>query len=324
MNRRQMLGAACAFTGAIPMGRAAAEAGFPTRPIKIVVPFAPGGAGDAVARIIGDKVQADLGQALVVENKSGGNTVIGTQAVASARPDGYTLLQTTASNVIITHLQEKLPYDPDKAFVPVAGIGAVPLAVAVNGKSKLRTIADLVALAKATPKGIFYSSGGTGSQTHVAPVWFTQLARMPATHVAFRGGGPAAQAVVADQVQFTFASTIAVQEFSRTGQLRLIAVTSEQRVPSLPEVPTMVEQGFAEFTPMLWYGYLAPAGTPKDVIDRLHGAFANAAADPQVKERLAALGLVVKVRGPTEFGQFIREESGRWGRVIRENKIKLE
>ena len=325
MNRRDILGTALAFAGIARTGGSAAQSpAYPNRPIKVVVPFAAGGAGDAVARIVGDRAQAELGQALVIENKSGGNTVIGTQAVASARADGYTLLQTTATNAIIPHLQENLPFDPDKAFLPVAGIGAVPLALVVNAKSGFRTVADLVAHAKAASGGIFYSSGGSGSQTHIAAVWFAQQARISATHVAFRGGGPAAQAVLADQVQFTFASTIAVQEMAKAGQLRLIGVTSDQRVPTLPDVPTMIEQGFADFTPMLWYGYLAPAHTPRDVIDRLHGAFAKAVADPRVQERLAGLGLVVKVRGPAEFARFIREESGRWGRVVRDNNIRME
>lgn len=324
MNRRNLLAVALASAGLSHIPDAFAQSPFPNRPIKIVVPFAAGGAGDVVARILGDRVQAELGQAVVIENKSGGNTVIGTQAVARAQPDGYTLLQMSVSSVIIAHLQENLPYDLDKDLLAVTGVGAVPLALAVNAKSNIRSVADLVALAKSTPNGIFYSSGGSGSQSHIAPVWFTQLARMPATHVAFRGGGPAAQAVLADQVQFTFASTIAVQELVKSGQLRLIGVTSEKRVPALADVPTLIEQGFPDFAPMLWYGYVAPAGTAREIVERLHASFAKSLTDPAVRQRLESAGLVVKVQNPAEFSRFIREESGRWGRIIKDNRIRLD
>ncbi|XAH22017.1 tripartite tricarboxylate transporter substrate binding protein [Xylophilus sp. GW821-FHT01B05] len=325
MHRRRILGAALASAvQSMAAPTVYADAAFPNRPVRVVVPFAPGGAGDAIARVLGDRVQAELGQSIVVENKGGGNTVIGTQAVASARPDGYTLLQTTASNVIVAQMQENLPFDPDRAFSAVVGVGAVPLTLVVNARTGPRSIEELVAQARSRPGTAFYSSGGTGSQTHVAPAWFAQLAGMPATHVAFRGGGPAVQAVLAGQVQFTFASTIAVHEMVKGGQLRLLGVTSDRRLPAYPEVPSLVEQGFADFTPALWYGYVAPAGTPKPVIERLHAAFRRSVDDPAVHERLETLGLLVKVRGPGEFARFMQEESVRWGRVVRENRIKLE
>jgi tripartite-type tricarboxylate transporter receptor subunit TctC len=325
LKRRNLLAAALAWGGSVHAVDALSQTEtYPTRPIKVVVPFAPGGAGDGVARIVGSRAQRELGQAVIIENKSGGNSLIGTQFVARAKPDGYTLLQTTASNVIVANLQAHLPFDPDKDFLPVVGVGAVPLGLVVNANSSLRSVADLIALAKSNPQGVFYSSGGSGSQTHLAPVWFAQEAKIAATHIAFRGGGPAAEAVLANQVQFTFASTVAVDGLVKAGQLRVLAVTSDHRVRSMPDVPTMAEQGFPDFTPMLWYGYVVPANTPKNIIDRLHVAFAAAANDPGVQERLEKLGLSVTVRGPAEFDRFIREESARWRRVIQENHIKID
>lgn len=323
IDRRQLTCAAIALA----LGRwpvvAAAEA-YPNRPIRAIVPFAPGGAGDVVARVIGEKAQADLGQPLVIENIAGGNTVIGTQAVARARPDGYTLLQVSTTNVIIAGLQDKLPFDFDKDFTAVAGIGAVPMALAVSAKSDIRSVADLVSRARASSAGLFYSSGGSGSLTHLAGARFVQEAKIAATHVPFRGGGPATQALLGGQVQFLFASTIAVLEFAKHGDLRLLAVSSRKRVPNLPEVPTMAEQGFPDFDPLLWYGYVAPARTPADVVERLSSGFARAAGDAGVQERLAALGLTVETRRPQEFDRFLREEASRWRRVIAAGRIRME
>ncbi|HSW18431.1 MAG TPA: tripartite tricarboxylate transporter substrate binding protein [Ramlibacter sp.] len=323
LDRRQLVLAALAVAAGRWPAAAAAEP-FPNRPVRAIVPFAPGGAGDVVARIVGDKAQAELGHPLVVENIAGGNTVIATQAVARARPDGYTLLQVSTTNVIIAGLQAKLPFDFAKDFTAVAGIGAVPMALAVSAKSDIRSVADLVAKARATSGGLFYSSGGSGSLTHLAGARFAQEANITATHVPFRGGSLATQALLGGQVQFLFASTIAVSEFAKHGDLRLLAVTSRTRLPSLRGTPTMAEQGFADFDPMLWYGYVAPAGTPAEVVERLSTAFARAAADPGVQERLGELGLSVVTRSPQEFARFLRDEGSRWKRVIDEGRIRME
>lgn len=297
---------------------------YPNHPIRVVVPFAAGGAGDLVARSLGDPIRVELGQGLVVENISGGNTIIGTQAVTRAQPDGYTLLQASTTNVIIPSLQANMPFDFNRDLVPVASVGAVPMALAVNAASKYRSVADLVAAAKATQGGIFYSSGGSGSLTHLAGVRFAQDAKIEVTHVPFRGGGPATQAVRADQVQFTFGSTIAVMGMVKSGDLRLLAVTSPKRLASFPDVPTMVEQGFADFTPMLWYGYMAPARTPTAIVERLHTAIAKATQDPAIQKRFAEQGLSVDVRGPADFGRYMQEEARYWRKVIVDGKVKLE
>lgn len=322
-DRRRLAFAALALAAGRWPAAAAAET-FPSRPIRAVVPFAAGGAGDVVARLVGDKAQGELGQPLVVDNIAGGNSIIGTQAVAHARPDGYTLLQVSTTSVILPGLQDKLPFDFEHDFTAVAGIGAVPMALAVSAKSDIRSVAGLVAKARASSGGLFYSSGGSGSLTHLAGARFVQEAKIGATHVPFRGGSLATQALLAGQVQFLFASTIAVAEFAKHGDLRLLAVTARKRVPSLPELPTMAEQGFADFDPMLWYGYVAPARTPGDVVQRLSGAFARAARDAGVQERLEALGLSVETRTPQEFARFLREEASRWKRVIAQGHIRME
>ncbi|MDO9437245.1 tripartite tricarboxylate transporter substrate binding protein [Hydrogenophaga sp.] len=324
-RRRLVIGAALgALTASLHVPVHAQAGSYPVRPIRVVVPFAAGGAGDLVARSLGDPIRVELGQGLVVDNISGGNTIIGTQAVTRAQPDGYTLLQASTTNVLIPSLQANLPFDLYRDLVPVASVGAVPMALAVNANAKYRNVADLVAAAKSTSGGLFYSSGGSGSLTHLAGVRFAQDAKIEATHVPFRGGGPATQAVRADQVQFTFGSTIAVMGMVKSGDLRLLAVTSPKRLANFPDVPTMVEQGFPDFVPMLWYGYMAPAKTPPAIVEKLHGAIAKAVRDPAVQTRFAEQGLAVEVRGPADFGRYMQEESRYWHKVIVDGKVKLE
>ena len=277
-----------------------------------------------MARILTDRVRTGLGQPLIVDNQAGGNTVIGTQNVARAKPDGYTILQMAVTNVIVAGLQKNVPYDLERDFTPVIGVGAVPMALAVPAKSNIRGIADLTATAKSLPGGITYASGGTASLTHLAAARLVQELKISATHVPFRGGSGAMQAVLGNQVQFIFVSTVAATEFAKHGDFRLLAVTSEQRVRSFPDVPTMVEQGFADFTPMLWYGYVVPAKTPTPIVDRLYDAFAKAANDPGTQQRLGDLGLTVRIRSGADFGRYMGEESVRWRRVISENNIRME
>jgi tripartite-type tricarboxylate transporter receptor subunit TctC len=277
-----------------------------------------------MARIVAERLGAELGQTVVVDNRTGGNTVIGTQVVASSRPDGYTVLQVTPNAVIVASLQENLPYELERDFIPVIGIGSVPLLLAVPAKSNIRSIPDLVATAKSMPGGITYASGGVGSLGHLAPARFARELKLTATHVPYRGVAPAIQDVAANRVQFMFISSLEGVQMAKAGGIRVLAVTSEQRLPTMPDVRTMAEVGFADFTPAVWYGYLVAAKTPKDVVDRLHSAVANVANDPGVQARLADLGLTVKMRSGAEFGRYMREESSRWRRVVKENQIKME
>lgn len=326
MNLRKMACAALWFVATIGVagGAAAQPASYPSRPIKLIVPFPAGGSSDILGRILAERVGAELGQPVIVDNRSGGNTVIGTQVVASSKPDGYTILQVSPNAVIVASLQQDLPYDLERDFTPVIGVGSVPLLLAVPGKSNIRSLADLIAAAKAAPQGINYSSGGIGSLGHLVPARLARELKIAATHVPFRGVAPAIQEVVANRVQFMFVSGLEGMQIAKSGGIRLLAVTAEQRLPTLPDVPTIAELGFADFTPSVWYGFVVPAKTSAVLVDRLHKAFAKAANDRDVQKRLGELGLTVKIRSGVDFGRYMGEESIRWRRVVDENKIKME
>jgi len=323
---RTMARAACALGAALcVMTPAAAQtASFPNRPLKLIVPFPAGGSSDILGRAFAEKLQSELGQAVIVDNRAGGNTVIGTQAAASSAADGYTILQVTPNAVIVGSLQAGLPYDLERDFKPVIGVGAVPLLLAVSAKSNIRTIADLVAAAKSTAGGASYASGGIGSLGHLAPARFLRDLKITGTHVPYRGVSPAMQDVAAGRVHFMFVSSLEGMQMAKSGLVRVLAVTSEQRLPSLPDAPTMAEVGFPDFTPVVWYGFVVPSKTPPDVTDRLAKAFTKVAGDTAVRERLGGLGLAVHVRSAPEFGKYIHEETVRWNRVVKENNIRME
>jgi tripartite-type tricarboxylate transporter receptor subunit TctC len=313
------LGAAAALV----VGAAAQSTRYPTMPIKVIVPFAAGGIGDVAARIIGEKVSADLGQSVIIDNRSGANGAIGAQAAARSKPDGYTLLLMATGHVILPSLQQ-VPYDWERDFTPVFGVNATPLVFAVRAKSNIRSIADLVATAKSMPSGLNYASGGAGSISHLAAARFVRDLKIDATHVPFRGFSGAVQALLGEQVHFICATVADVIELTKTGDFRLLAVTSEQRHPLLRDVPTMAELGFADFYAASWNAYLVPANTPSDVVDRLHNAYAKAVSDPGVLERLGKLGVTIRAQNRAELGKFLHDESVRWRRVIEENSIKVD
>lgn len=312
-----------AFVAASPVAQAQ-TAGFPSRPITVVVPFAAGGTADVVARVLGEKVAVDLGQPVMVDNRSGGNGIIGAQAVARAKPDGHTLLQISTTHVILPSLQQDMPYDWKKDLVPLYGNTEVPQVITVSGKSTIRSMADLAATAKSLPDGLNYASGGTGTLGHLTSVLVVQNLKVKATHVPFRGLSPAAQAVLGEQAHFATLNVPEVLELARAGSLRLLAVTSEQRLPYLPEVPTLKELGFSEPVSVSWTANLVPASTPPDVIDRLQKAYAKASADPAVRERLGKMGVQLRTLNGPELGQFMLEQEARWRRVIADHRIKLE
>lgn len=310
-------------TAAAPRAAWSQTAGFPSQPVRIVVPFAAGGPGDLVARVIGEKVGADLGQSVIVENRSGANGVIGVQAVTRARPDGHTLLQISAANVIVPLLQAN-SYDWERELLPVFGLGSVPYAIAVQGRSGIRSIAELPAAATATPGGLSYGSGGAGSPSHLAPARLAGELRMNATHVPYRGLAGAVQALLAGQVHFICATVVDLTQLARSGDVRLLAVTSNRRLPALPDVPTMTELGFADFLPATWYAYMAPAGTPPAILDRLQAAFTKAAADPALQDQLGRAGLNIQPRSGAELTRFMRDDAASWRRVIQENQIRID
>jgi len=323
-TRRTALLHTAAAAAALHRGPVFAQQAFPTRAIKLIVPFAAGGSSDVMARALGDKVGVTLHQSVVIDNRSGGGTIIGTQAAATARPDGYTLLQVTPNAVVIASLKPNLPYDLEKDFVPIVGVGAVPLLLAVSASSNLRSVADLVALARTTKGGLVYASGGIASLGHLAPAHLLSKLKITGTHVPYRGVAPALQDVAANRAHIMLVSSLEGIQSLRAGHIRVLGVTSEQRLPNLPDVPTMAELGVADFTPAVWYGFMAPAGTPAPIVERLASAFADAVKDTATRDRLIALGLTIRIRNGAQLGQQIREEAQQWDRVIKEHKIVLE
>lgn len=314
------LAAAAALLGAAPA--TAQDEAFPSRIIKIVVANPPGGVGDVITRVLGDRMRADLGQPVVIENRPGASTMIGTQAVARARPDGYTLLNLTASGVVQTAIRKSLPYSLERDLVPVIGIGSFPMVLSVPATSDLKSFADLTTAIR-SKDGVTYASGGLGTLAHLTAAQLIHELKGTGTHVPFQGNSFAIQALMSGQVQMFFPTTLETQAPVSGGTIRPLAVTSGQRYAGLPDVPTLNELGFAGFNPRVWFAFMAPAGTPEPIVRRLHDAFAKACEDPAVKERLAALGFTMELRTPDMLSRLIAEETARWGNVVKENNIEI-
>jgi tripartite-type tricarboxylate transporter receptor subunit TctC len=302
-------------------GSALAAETCPGPAIKMIIPNPAGGVGDLLGRILGDKASGELGQPVVIENRAGGTTVIGTDAVAKANPDGCTILSLTASGVVVTVLRDKLPYNLARDFTPIMGIGSFPMVLAVPVASKLNSFAELIAAVK-SKDGITYASGGTGTMAHLAAARLIKELDGSGNHIPYRGNSDAIQSLLGNHVQLFFPSTAEALPLMKAGKIRLLGVTSDARLATLPDVPTMKELGFAEFNPKLWYAFLAPANTPSSVVLRQRDAFTKAILDPSVQERLGALGFTAEIKDSAAVSALMSSEAARWGKVIKENNIK--
>jgi tripartite-type tricarboxylate transporter receptor subunit TctC len=320
VDRRRFILGSSAVAGLLGRGTAYAQDGFPSRPIRMVVANPPGGPGDLLSRVFGEKATQTLGQPFVVENKAGGSTVIGTQAVAQSAPDGYTLLNLTTSGVVQTVLQNKLPYSLSEGFVPVIGIGYFPMVIAVSASSSIRSIADLQASAR-RPNGINYGSGGTGTLAHLATINLLAEIQGRGTHVAYRGSAPAIQGLLGGETDMFFGDTLLA--LSMKDSIRLLAVTSKTRLPKLPDVPTTAEIGLPGLDSKLWFAFLAPANTPAPIVRRLHDAFAAAKDDAALQEKLAGYGFEMDIVNAEACSTYIRNEASRWEKVIKANGIRI-
>jgi tripartite-type tricarboxylate transporter receptor subunit TctC len=303
---------------------AAASAAYPDRVIRIVVPFAPGGGTDVVARTLAQQMASDLGANIVVENKPGAGTIIGTQAVATSEPDGYTLLMGTFANAVNPSLNAKLPYDPHKDFAPVALIARSFNIVVVNPKSPFHSIADLIAAAKAEPEKLSYGTYGIGTSAHLAGELFKTLAGVKLTMVPYKGAAPAITDLVGGQIQVMFTTVASAAALISAGQLRALAVTSAERSPAFPDLPTVAEAGVPGYAAESWYGVFAPAKTPADVIDRLNKAAATAVQSEAFRRLGVNEGLVMVASPPGELDRYFRGEEARWRKVIQDAGITVE
>jgi tripartite-type tricarboxylate transporter receptor subunit TctC len=322
--RRQFVQMAGA-TAAIPaLAKLAWAQSYPNRPVRVVLPYAPAGVTDVVGRLIALKLSDQLGKQFVIENVPGATGNIGTAQVAKAPPDGYTLLVVFSSYVVNPTLFDKIPYDPYKDFDPVTLATTSTTVLVVNPSVPARNVKELVALIRANPGKMSYAHAGTGTQSHLAGEQFRLKLGLDLVPVPFNGGGPAAASVVGGHTPIAFNSPTAVLPHAQDGKLRVLAVNSEKRTSAMPDVPTIVEEGFPGINGDSWVGVLAPAGTPKDIIALLQREIAKALALSDIKERLVALGCDAVASTPEEFATRIKTEIGFWAGVIRAANIKMQ
>ena len=297
---------------------------YPERGLRIVVPFAPGGGTDVVARTLAQEMAKDLGVSVIIENRPGAGTIVGTQAVAVSAADGYTLLMGTFANAVNPSLNTKLPYDPHKDFAPVALIARSFNIVVVNPKSQIRTIADLIAAAKANPGKMTFGTFGAGTSAHLAGELFKDMAKVNLTAVPYKGAAPAITDLIGGQIDVMFTTVASAASLVESGQLRAIAVTSAERSPAFPQVPTVAEAGVPGYAAESWYGLFARAGTPPELIDRLNRSAASAVQSEAFRTLSVNEGLVTVARPPEALDRYFRAEEERWRRVISEAGIKME
>ena len=308
---------------AVAVSAAFAQA-YPNRPVKLIVPFAPGGFTDVVARILGQKLSASLGQQFVVENKAGAGSTIGTDFVAKSPPDGYTLLMVSSTHVISPWIYKTLPYDPIKSFTVISKLVDSPYVLLVNPKVQARNVQEFIALAKASPDSIHYASSGNGSAQHLMGGLFVAMTGAPLKHVPYRGSGAAAQDLVAGVVESSFAGVPNALAQVPTGRLRALAVTTAKRIPQLPDVPTMQEAGVAGYEASVWLAFLAPAGTPADIVGILNGEVARLMNSPDTRKSLFDAGVEGTPSTPEAMSQYMVQEMARWGKLVQDTGIKLE
>ena len=301
-----------------------ASALYPDRIIRIVVPFAPGGGTDVIARTLAQEMAKDLGVSVIIENKPGAGTIIGTQAVAASEPDGYTLLMATFSHAVNISLSAKLPYDPHRDFAAVALVARSFNFVVVNPKSTINSIADLIAAAKADPDKLSYGTYGTGTSAHLAGELFKNMAKVNLTTVPYKGAAPAITDLLGGQIQVMFTTVASAASLIAGGQLRALAVTSAERSPAFPDLPTVAEAGVPGYAAESWYGLYAPAKTPADIIDRLNKSAAKAVESEAFKRLGVNEGLVMVARPPAELDRYVRGEETRWRKVIEDAGIRIE
>ncbi|APV50715.1 hypothetical protein BWI17_14085 [Betaproteobacteria bacterium GR16-43] len=313
--------ASCIAAFAAPIARAADE--YPNKPVRIIVPFAPGGGTDVVARILAQKLSGELKQQFVVENKAGAGGSIGTDLTAKAPADGYTLMLVPTSHVINPSIYPKLPFNTERDFAPISMVASTPILVAVAAKVPAKSLAELVALAR-TNTNLNYGSAGNGTVFHLATEVFKRENNIQVTHVPYKGGAPVVAALIAGEIDLAFETMLALQPHVRSGRARALAVASRERSKNMPEVPTAVEQGFPAIVATNDYMLFAPAGTPAPVLELLYNSVAAALKDPDIVSKLALQGAEVVASTPTQLATYVRLELPRWNQIVKQSDIKAD
>ena len=314
---RQTLRATAAITLFLAASLAQAQA-WPSRPVKLVVPFSPGGFTDVVARILGQKLTESLGQPVVIENKPGAGSTIGSDYVAKSKPDGYTLVMVSTTQVSSPWLYKSMPYDVFKDFTPIMKLVEGPYVLIANPKLPVKSVADLLALAKAQPGKLDYASSGNGSAQHLVGAMFATMGGVQINHVPYKGSGQAMQDIVGGQVQLGFVGMPNARPYIPRGRLRALAVTTRKRSPDLPDVPTMDEAGIKGYDATIWLGLLGPAGLPRDIVIRLNNEITKALSSAETRKLILAAGVEVSTSSPEEFTALLRSEYDKWGKVVKE------
>ena len=320
--RGMSVGVACA--ACLVASAALAQSDFPSKPIRYVVPLPPGAGADFIARLVAEKMAADLGRPIVVENRAGASGAIGSDFVAKAPPDGYTLLQC----YVVTHgtnpAVSKLPYDAVKDFTPIGMLATTSNVLVVNEKAGVTSLPQLVAALRAKPQSLSFASTGTGSATHLTMEYLEQQAGIDLVHVPYKGAGPAMTDLLGGQVEAMFPSLITALPHIKSGKLRALALSAPQRSPLLPAVPTVAESGYPAFNAVQWYGVCAPAGVPPAIVERLNRALNAALTSPDVRTRLGDQAAEVMPMSPAEFGDYIRADIARWVKLLKDANLKIE
>ena len=318
-----LLVAVTAVLGTALCPATAQEPGYPSRPVRIIVAFPVGGLLDTVSRIVGDKLTMVLGQQFIIESRPGAGGTLATAAVARAEPDGYTLMMINDNHAVNPSVFKNIPYDSVKDFAPIGFVGSAPMALSANARLPVRTVHDLIELARQQPGKISYASVGIGSASHLAGELFAAKAGVRMLHVPFRGGAPAINDLVAGHVDTMFVTAVVGGQHMKTGALTPLALAASARFETLPEVPTMAEAGYP-LEAAYWFGLAAPAGTPPAVLARLESALTQVLAMPDLRKRMTEMGAVVTPLGSRQFGDYIRTEMDKWADVIVQNSIRFD
>ncbi len=308
---------ACACASAI-------AADYPARPIRLISPFTPGGGNDFVSRAVAVAMTKNIGQSVVVDNRPGANTIVGMEIVAKAVPDGYTLIMTSSTQAINATLYPKLPYDSVRSFAPITIVGSSPLIIAVPQSSPIKSVTDLIATARAKPGELTYPSAGTGNATHLGGELFASMAGVTLTHVPYKGSGPGLTDLSAGRLAVAFSTALSVVPFVNGGRLRAIAVTSAKRSSFMPDLPTVAESGLPGYEAGSWYGVIAPAGTPRPIVMRLHAEIVKVLALSDVRDRLVSQGIDPVGNTPEQFAAYIQSEIVKWAKIIKATGVTAE
>jgi len=320
-HRRSLIGAlaACAALSSIAWGQS-----YPAKPLRIVVPYAPGGAVDIVARSVGQELSKRLGQSVLVENRTGAGGNVGSEAVAKAAPDGYTLLMASPANAINPSLYTKMPYDPMRDLVPIALVGDVPTVLIANRSLPVQNVKELVALARSQPGALIYGSGGSGTTEHLAGEMFKSTAHVNLLHVPYKGGAQVMTDLLGGQIALTFVNQLGALPQVQAGRVRALAVAASERSAALPQVPTFAESGYPEIKVSVWWGIMGPAAVPKDIVNQLNREIVSALEAPDMKERLQTLSARPLGGTPEEFAKFFAQETARWAKVVKTSGARVD